>query len=230
MPFINFFLLLIYFIVLIAKPANATALQSAELERFIKQYLEQTITPPPGGKIVISVASIDPRIIIKPCQQDLSANIPENHGGRNINVKISCNDSTPWSMFIPAKIEKTYAVLIAKNTIEKGAILSQSNIAIEYLPRNKLRGKRLSNIDKIVGSKAKKRIGKNKVISRNSVCLVCKGDVVTIIAKSDNFIIKAKGTALTDGNLNEQIKVENSRSGKIIRPKVSAVNQVTIHL
>jgi len=54
--------------------------------------------------------------------------------------------------------------------------------------------------------------------------------MVTIIAKSDVFMIKTRGTALSDGNINQQIKVKNSSSGKIIRPKVSAVNQVTILL
>lgn len=43
-------------------------------------------------------------------------------------------------------------------------------------------------------------------------------------------MIKTKGVALSSGNLHEQISVENSRSGRVIRPKVSAVNQVTINL
>ena len=62
------------------------------------------------------------------------------------------------------------------------------------------------------------------------MCLVCKGDSVTITAKSPNFIIKTQGIALSSGNLNKQIKVKNTRSGKVIRSKITAINQVVIHL
>ncbi|MFT6248801.1 MAG: flagella basal body P-ring formation protein FlgA, partial [Cognaticolwellia sp.] len=63
-----------------------------------------------------------------------------------------------------------------------------------------------------------------------NVCLVCEGDAVTISANSPNFVIKTQGIALSSGNLNKQIKVRNTHSGKVIRSKVTAINQVTIHL
>ena len=43
-------------------------------------------------------------------------------------------------------------------------------------------------------------------------------------------MIKTQGTALSSGNINQQIKVKNARSGRVITPKISAVNQVTINL
>ncbi len=230
MPYIKFFLFNMYFIVLMPITSLSATFDSAYIEAFAKDYLEDKITPPIGGKTTISIANIDPRIIIKPCQQALKANIPEKHSGRNVNVKITCDDSTPWKMYIPAKVENTFAVLVAITTLEKGMILSESNIDIQYLAINKIRGQKLSDKVAVIGSKAKKRIAKGRAISRKDVCLVCKGDTVTIIAKSENFMIKTRGTALSDGNINQQIKVKNSRSGKIINPKVSAMNQVTIHL
>ncbi|OUR60553.1 flagella basal body P-ring formation protein FlgA [Colwellia sp. 39_35_sub15_T18] len=230
MPYIKVFLFTIYFIVIMPITSLATTFDSAYIEAFAKNFLEHKVTAPKGGKTVITVANIDPRIIIKPCQQALKANIPEKHSGRNVNVKITCDDSASWKMYIPAKIENTFAVLVATTTIEKGVILSDSNIDIQYLASNKIRGKKLSDKVTVMGSKAKKRIGKGRAITRKNVCLICKGDTVTIIAKSDIFMIKTRGTALSDGNINQQIKVKNSRSGKIIRPKVSAVNQVTILL
>ncbi len=230
MPYIKFFLFNMYFIVLMPITSLSATFDSAYIEAFAKDYLEDKITPPIGGKTIITIANIDPRIIIKPCQQALKANIPENYSGRNVNVKITCNDSTSWKMYIPAKVENTFAVIVAITTIERGMVLSEGNIDIQYLATNKIRGKKLSDKVAVIGSKAKKRIAKGRAISRKDVCLVCKGDTVTIIAKSEHFMIKTRGTALSDGNINQQIKVKNSRSGKIIRPKVSAINQVTIHL
>jgi flagella basal body P-ring formation protein FlgA len=220
----------LYLLVLFSLTSHSATLDKAYIEAFAKKHLEAKLLPPVGGKISISVANIDSRITIKPCQQELIANIPENITSRNVNVKISCADSTPWQMYLPAKIEKTFPVVIATITIEKGTTLSRDNISIQYLASNKIRGKRFTDITAVLGSKAEKRIGKGRVINTRNVCLVCKGDSVTITAKSTNFMVKTQGIAVTSGNLNKQIKVKNTRSGRVIRTKVTAVNQVSIHL
>ena len=224
------FLSIVYFIVLFPLESSATTWDRAYIESFAKAFLENKIPPPLNGKISISIASIDPRVIIKPCQVPLKANIPENIDRRNVNIKITCVDSNSWQIYLPAKIERAFAVVVATATIEKGVILSEQNIGIEYIAKHKIRGEKLTNIKAVLGSKAKKRIGKDRTITRKNVCLVCKGDTLTIIAKTESFMIKTQGTALSSGNLNQQIRVKNSRSGRVIKPKISAVNQVTINL
>ena len=148
----------------------------------------------------------------------------------NVNVKISCNESIPWKIYLSAKIEITKAILIAKNTISQGDKLDDSNVELAYIAINRIRGDKLTDSNIVFGAKAKKRIAKGKAITKRSICLVCKGDVVTIIASSKSFNIKAQGVALSSGNINEQVRVKNTRSNKIITPRVKAINQVVIHL
>lgn len=227
---IKVFLSVMYFIALFPLVSLAATWDSAYIESFAKTYLENEIPPPAGGKISFKVADIDPRVIIKSCKVPLNANIPENTDRRNVIVKITCNDSTSWQMYLPSKIKRTFAVVVATSTIQKGDVLTEQNIAIEYIALNKIRGEKLTDIDAVLGSKAEKRIGKKHTITKRNVCLICKGDVITIIAKTKNFMIKTKGIALSSGNINQQISVKNSRSGRVIKPKISAVNQVTINL
>jgi len=230
MHIIKFFLSILFFLTLFSAASSATTWDSAYIQTFVKKSLESMIPAPSGGRITFRVTDIDPRIIIKPCQVPIKANIPENTDRRNINVKITCEDSTPWYLYIPAKIERSFAVVVTTSTIEKGEMLTRKNIAIDFIPTNKIRGERLSDMAILLGSKAEKRISANNTVTKSSICLVCKGDVVTIIAKNNSFLIKTKGTALSSGNLHEQIKVKNSRSGRIITPTISAVNQVVINL
>jgi len=227
---IKVFLSIMYFIALFPLVSSATTWDIAYIESFAKSYLESKIAPPSGGRISFNVANIDPRVIIKPCQVPLKANIPENTSRRNVNIKITCEDSTSWKIYLPAKIERTFAVVVASTTIEKDDMLTKQNIAIEYIAKNRIRGEKLTDINAVLGSKAEKRIGAGRTITKKNVCLVCKGDAITIIAKTESFMIKTKGTALSSGNLNQQIRVKNSRSGRVIKPKISAVNQVTINL
>jgi flagella basal body P-ring formation protein FlgA len=227
---IKFLSLTLCLLVLFSFTSHSTTWDKPYLENLAKKSLEEKITPPEGGRISISVTNIDPRVTIKPCLKKLTVNIPENTTSKNVNVKISCSDPTPWQIYIPARIEQTFAVIIATTTIDKGVTLTNDNISVQYLPSNKIRGKKFTDIAALLGGKAEKRIGKGRPINTRNVCLVCKGDTVTITAKSATFTIKTQGIALSSGNLNNQIKVRNTHSGKIIRPQVTAINQVIIHL
>jgi len=227
---IKVFLSVVLLVTLLPITSSATTLDRAYIQSFVKSYLEEKIPAPSNGKISIHVAKIDPRIIINPCEVPIEANIPENITRRNVNIKITCADSISWQMYLPVKIERTFAVVVAIETIEKGVILSKQNIGLEYIASNKIRGEKLTDITAVLGSRAEKRIGKGRTITRKNVCLVCKGDAITIIAKAQNFMIKTQGTALNSGNLNQQIKVKNTGSGRVIKSKISAINQVTINL
>ncbi len=218
-------------LLLVKQPSSAaTELDSAFIEQFAKDFLLEQFPSSKEEKVRISVAHLDPRIIIKPCSMPLTANIPEKNNARNVNVKISCDESISWKVYLSAKIEITKAILIAKNTISKGDRLDESNVELAYIATNRIRGEKLTDTQLVFGAKAKKRIAQGRAISKKSICLVCKGDVVTIIASSKSFNIKTQGVALSSGNINEQIRVKNSRSNKVITPRIRAINQVVINL
>jgi flagella basal body P-ring formation protein FlgA len=218
-------------LLLIKQPTSAaTELDSAFLEHFAKTYLLEKFPSTDEKKVLISVATLDPRIVIKPCSIPLTANIPEKNNARNVNVKISCDESISWKVYLSAKVEITEAILIAKSTISKGDKLDENNIELAYIATNKIRGDKLIDKRAVFGAKAKKRIAQGRAISKRSICLVCKGDVVTIIASSKSFNIKTQGVALSSGNINEQIRVRNTRSNKVITPRIKAINQVIINL
>ncbi len=224
--FLPFSLLLI----LISPICLAMSFDGAYIKNFVKTHLEENLTPPQNGKMTIKVANIDPRITIKPCETPLKANIPEKSEGRNVNVKISCDDSTPWKIYLSARVTTTFPVLVAKTTIAKGSRLDKDNTEIQYIAENKIRGEKLTNQAAVLGSKSQRRVTKGRPIQKKYICIVCKGDAVTIIAKSSNFSIKTQGIALSSGNINQQIRVKNIGSGKVITPQVKAINQVVINL
>ena len=222
--------LFLFLFVINQATGSTSELNSTYIELLAKNYLIDFFPSTEKERIRISVSHLDPRIKIKACKTPLAVNIPENNNARNINVKISCNDSTSWKIYLSANVEITKGVLIAKNTISKGDKLDADNVELTYLPINRIRGKRLTDTTVIFGARAKKRIAKGRAINKKNICLVCKGDLVTIIVSSDSFNIKTQGVALTSGNINEQIRVRNSRSNKIITPRVKTVNQVVINL
>jgi flagellar basal body P-ring formation protein FlgA len=222
-------LLFSWFSMLFSPLGHSIKLDSAYIENLAKTYLQQQLDIPDKGKLNIILSPIDPRVKIKTCDQPLVLNIPENHNSRNVNVKISCKNSNPWWIFIPAKISVTIPIVIAANYIARGSTLNSSNIQIVQRDAFNVRGEFYSDITELNGVKSTKSISKGKIVTKKIICLVCKGERVTIKASSTNFAIQTTGIALSDGILEQSIEVKNSRSGRTISARVKAAGQVEIN-
>jgi flagellar basal body P-ring formation protein FlgA len=224
--FITFLLFLSHFPSL----ANSNNYDRAFIINFAKEYVENNTPAPTMGKRVVEPASIDSRIVLKPCSIPLTANIPDNYSSRNLNVKISCVSSKPWHIFLPVKVTTKVPVLATKYKINKGSILDRDNIVVEWRELSKIRSEILDDIDSIIGARSKRTLSQGAIITKRAICVVCKNENVTIIAKSNDFMIKTTGIALKNASFGEQVKVRNTRSGRTINAQVKAINQVVINL
>jgi len=217
-------------ILLLPSAVSATSFDRNYIEQLTKQSVINYFTVEKAQKIEVVVNKIDPRIQIKPCQQALQVNIPEKNNARNLNVKIYCADSTPWHLYVPVRVSIMVPVVVAKFKLDKGAVLDESNLTIKHVDQYKLRGQPVSSIDEVSGARTKRSLTAGKFVSKKSLCFVCKGDPVTIIAKSSDFSIKTGGTALQDGAIGEKIRIKNNRSGRVVNGQVNAINKVVINL
>jgi len=200
------------------------------LYNFIKSYVEDSVSLPARGKLKIEVSEIDPRITLQPCLLPLTANIPEKHIGRNVNVKIVCPDEESWQLYIPVKIHTIVPVLVTRMRISKGTLLSNANIEIIFKDNGQIRGTVLTNPKVVMGARTKRNLSQGSAITNQNTCFVCKGEPVNIVAKSEHFEIKSFGIALNDGSLGEIISVRNRKSGRVVQGQVNAINQVIINL
>lgn len=230
MIYIKIFMFILVVSPIISFESYGNTMSKDELVDFVKSFVKSNIPVPAEGKLDITVPAIDPRINIKPCLSKLNANIPQNHNGRNVNVKIVCDDPSPWQIFVPVKVNTTIPVLVSNRVLAKGSVLDKTNTQIEYRPVNSLRGENTNTIDSLEGARLMRRLSKGAVVSPRNVCLVCKGEAVTIVATSNDFTIKTAGTALSNGSQGEQVRVKNSRSGRTINARVASINKVVINL
>jgi len=218
------------FLASLSSIVHGQTLNREQLQDFVKLFLEENLATPAQGKMTIKVSTLDPRIILKPCLSPLVANIPENHNGRNVNIKINCNDSTPWHLFISTRIQIVVPVVVAKSIISKGSRVDESNTTIEFRDMRRIRGEVLDDINTVIGTRAKRKLSTGAILTRKNICFVCKGSHVTLIAKSKGFMIKTAGVALKDGAIGEQIRVRNEKSGRTVTGRISAINKVVINL
>ncbi|MCP4021256.1 MAG: flagellar basal body P-ring formation protein FlgA, partial [Desulfobacteraceae bacterium] len=75
-------------------------------------------------------------------------------------------------------------------------------------------------------------VGTNEIIKTSilkAAPLIKKGDVVTLVAQKDKLSIMTKGICLEDGYRDKLIRVENIRSGRMIRGRVKEKSRVEIY-
>ena len=215
---------------LLQLPATAASFDRTFIEDLAKRSVEDSFTQINNRQVSVTAAKLDPRITIKPCDENLHANIPDIHNSRNVNVKISCEGSSPWSLYVPVKVIINAPVVVAKYAIDRGSLLTPDNIQVAYIDEKRLRGEAIVDASSLYGAKTKRNLVKGKVISPNHICSVCKGDNVTLIARSNTFSIKTSGTSVSNGHVGDKVRVKNNRSGKLVTGLVSGVNKVTINL
>lgn len=201
-----------------------------EIETFAHKFLQENLPKPDEGVLEISVGNIDPRIKINSCESNLAANIPEINYSRNVNIKVFCDASNAWSIYLPVRISTIVPIVVASTQLNKGSILSEENLTVIYKDLRSIHGEHISDKNALIGTKTKRNISKNKALTQKNVCYVCKGDKVTIIAQSENLHIKTQGIALSSGAIGSTIRVENIKSGKTILAEVESINKVVINL
>ncbi len=229
--FFIFYLIISYFI-LNSSSVLAQKLSTQELELYIKNYVYDIFvqeSTDPLVKVEVTRPKISSRTEFHECNDDIELDVIHNNG-RNINIKASCTKPSAWRIYTPLKVSRLLPVLMSATNLNKGSLLTSDNTKISYIEEHKIRGATLNNNYGILGAKIKRNLQKENAIYNSYICTVCKGDTVTIIATSSGFNIKTEGTALANANINEQIKIRNNSSGKVVSARVKSINKVVINL
>ena len=191
---------------------NATAnneQRRQEIYQTVESFLSQQLIAKDDEKIEITVNRIDSRIKIQPCAVPLTVALAgKSKLVRNTTVQVKCGHK--WKMYVPARIKRLQKLVVASQNIAAGTLLSNTNLVIAYHDVLTLRGSSIDAIDIISGSKIKRYVAQGQAITNNLVCLVCKGDPVTIYARAGSLTIKSVGVAQKDGSLGQNIAVRNT--------------------
>ncbi|WP_165904969.1 flagellar basal body P-ring formation chaperone FlgA [Parashewanella curva] len=190
------------------------------------------VKAPSNATVNVNTQVLDNRFMIPKCNSPLKAEISNNRIKALTTVKISCTkpNQTLWQSFVSVKVNILYQVAVANRILSTGQIITKDDVVLQLMDERRLRGAMFNQREALIGTRLKRRVGKGNVIYQQNVCYVCKGDTVSIFAKSDHLQIKTIGVALQNGNPNDKIRVRNRKSNKIIDVKVVRVGEVEVKM
>ncbi|SFC25252.1 flagellar basal body P-ring formation chaperone FlgA [Pseudoalteromonas denitrificans] len=204
-----------------------------ELQLLAINYVKQHLPELSEGKRELSALSLDSRIPDKNCETQLLINSARSQrSNRQSTIQIKCLDEKKWHIYVQVKIIELSSIVVINKNIIKGEIISKEHLSMQSKQKHLIRNQYLdkNDIQYLIGSRSKRNIKNGSAITYNQVCMVCKGDKVTIFAKFKGLSVKTTGFALQDGILDQRISVKNAKSGKTLHVKVLGVDRVQVSI
>lgn len=201
------------------------------LEFMVEDYLERSeIT----ARHEIQVNPLDPRLRLAACDSDLTQSLesPAQPVGR-VTVRVSCEGSTPWAVFVPAQVRIFRPVVVVKTALRRDSIIGAGDVALVEQDVSLLNRGYVTEVEQVIGRKLTRATRTDQVLTPAMLQLaeaVRRGDQVVISARSGGINVRMQGEALSGGTLGEQISVRNLTSQRVIRARVAGPGQVEVEM
>lgn len=201
------------------------------LEFMVEDYLERSeIT----ARHEIQVNPLDPRLRLAACDSDLTQSLesPAQPVGR-VTVRVSCEGSTPWAVFVPAQVRIFRPVVVVKTALRRDSIIGAGDVALVEQDVSLLNRGYVTEVEQVIGRKLTRATRTDQVLTPAMLQLaeaVRRGDQVVISARSGGINVRMQGEALSGGTLGQQISVRNLTSQRVIRARVAGPGQVEVEM
>ncbi|WP_278957730.1 flagellar basal body P-ring formation chaperone FlgA [Aquipseudomonas alcaligenes] len=201
------------------------------LEFMVEDYLERSeIT----ARHEIQVNPLDPRLRLAACDSNLTQSLesPAQPVGR-VTVRVSCEGSTPWTVFVPAQVRIFRPVVVVKTALRRDSIIGAGDVALVEQDVSLLNRGYVTEVEQVIGRKLTRATRTDQVLTPAMLQLaeaVRRGDQVVISARSGGINVRMQGEALSGGTLGEQISVRNLTSQRVIRARVAGPGQVEVEM
>lgn len=208
---------------------HATSIsQQSLIQQTAAEHIKRSLAPSDFGSVNITAATLDSRLRFPTCSSPLVATTPGKQTlSGNVTVLVQCN-SEDWQLYVPVNVQQTLPQVIATTHLGRGTLLSAANVKVAMVESRFQRGVSFNDPQQIIGSKVKRTVKAGDVIQANDICLVCRNDSVLIRAGQTGLAIVTTGKALSDGAIGDEIRVQNSKSKRIIDGVITAVGEVSV--
>ena len=211
---------------------NAPAAAQTEhemVQQAAEEYVKNMIETPARGQLTVQAANLDSRLRLTACPAPLDTSIPGKQSlTGNVTVLVSCQPEN-WQVYVPVRIRLLLPRVVASKPLARGAVLTAEDLVVQLVETRFQRGIVFDHPEQIIGSKVKRAVNMGEAVQGNDICLVCRNDSVLIKAGGGGLNIVTQGTALSDGSLGDQIRVQNTKSKRVVDAIITGVGEVTVN-
>jgi flagella basal body P-ring formation protein FlgA len=225
--------LLILLSALFATAAFATTqplddIQSAA-ETFVRSHL-----PSSTAKQYVTASNLDPRLRVEACNQPLQAfQQSATTLGERVTVGVRCATANTWTLYVPVSVEVEIPVLVLRRALARRARVALIDVEPETRRMPGSAATFLQDVTSLQGHRLKRSLPAGTALTVDMLVpdvVVRRGQQVTLIAASGPVEIRAQGHALTEGGVDDRVRVQNMSSLKVVEGVVESDSVVRVGL
>jgi flagellar basal body P-ring formation protein FlgA len=224
--------LLLCMCVLFAGTASANIQPLDTIQEAAEQFVRSQL-PDGKAKHYVSATSLDSRLRLKQCDVPLEAFSNTSDIAARVTVGVRCMAAAPWTIYVPVTIEVEVPVLVLRRALARRArvMLTDVEPQVRRLPGSAANF--ITDIASLQGHRLKRALPAGTAITVDALTpdiLVRRGQQVTLIAAVGGIEIRAQGSALTEGGVQDRVRVQNVTSLKVVEGVVESDSVVRVGL
>ena len=177
-----------------------------------------------GYKTKLQTQKLDPHLRLTACSTELEIFYPvgvRKLGATTLGVR--CSDDDPWKIYVPTQVQVYGPVVVTKRSLPRDTILHTDDVELAKRELSRATSGHYLLIDEVKGMILRQSLAKGSIVPPKALKqrhMVKRGDIITILAESDNILIRVKGKALMDGYRGQSIRIKNTRSTRELQGEV----------
>ncbi len=211
-----------YVLLFAALPAGLWAAETediAQLEALARSAAASQLAPLTERQRLV-VGPIQPTLRLEPCDKGVVPMIAAaQHMKDRVLIELRCQGSVAWHLYVPVRIVGTSSVAVAAHAIVAGSVLTAKDLRAEQHDISELPLGFLEDPAIAVGLTASRPIPGGAFLTNQQVVAakaVQRGQSVTLLADVGGMSVRMAGKALSDGMINQRVRVQNLSSGRIV--------------
>jgi flagellar basal body P-ring formation protein FlgA len=192
-----------------------------QLENLAKSAAAASL-PAPTGRQRLQAGPIQPNLHLARCENPVQSSIAPGLRVRDrVLIELRCPGPTglAWHLYVPVRLIGTSPVAIAAHALVVGTVLTAHDLSVEQRDITTLPPGYFDDPGVAVGLTVSRAIAGGTILTNQQLLgakAVQRGQTVTLIADAGGMSVRMAGRALSDGLVNQRIRVENLSSGKIV--------------
>jgi flagellar basal body P-ring formation protein FlgA len=190
------------------------ALESLARSEAVRQF------PPLTDRQRFLIGPIEPGLELVRCREPVKAALASTHHMQDrATIELRCPNTKPWHLYVQVRIIGTSAAVVAAHAIVVGSVLKATDLRLEQHDISELPPGFLDDPAIAVGLTASRPISGGAFLTNQQLVAakaVQRGQSVTLIADLGGMSVRMAGKALSDGLINQRVRVQNVSSGKIV--------------
>lgn len=166
------------------------------------------------------VGPIESRLAFDKCSRPVRPVVSSpQHMKDRVMIELRCQDAKPWHLYVPVRIVATSPVAVAVHAIVAGTVIKAADLKVEEHDVSELPLGFLDDPAIAVGLIAGRPIAGGAYLTNQQLTapkVVERGQSVTLLADAGGISVRMAGRALSDGLMNQRVRVQNLSSGKIV--------------